>query len=203
VLRERPTTRRKPSAGSRSLSFERAKLSRDDERRLRRLSNQATYPRWRSDSGRSVTTLPARPRLALSVHQALHCIARATEALANDYPAPPWARRAAHGFAVRAIGGAPRHPVRAGSRFLNAPLGRERVAERKRGPRDQGKGRAAVLSWPGVLLSEAKQGSEDERSESSGGLKGRGGVREPRTYKHRSAARSAGGPRDRSAPRAF
>mgnify|MGYP000672286846 CR=1 FL=1 len=36
-----------------------------------------------------------------------------------------------------------------------------------------------------------------------GGMKGRGGLREPRTDKHRSGARSAVGLRDRSAPRAF
>jgi len=69
--------------------------------------------------------------------------------------------------------------VRRESRFLTTPLGRERVLSR-----DQGKNRAAVLYGPG-------------------GLKGRGGLREPRTFKHRSAARSAGGPRDRSRPRAF
>jgi len=118
-----------------------------------------------------------RPRLALSVHQALHCIARATEALANDYPAPPWARRARSWLR------------RSRNRWRSAPPSPWRVTL----PPATARPGARFIARPG-------EGQGCGAACRPGGLKGRGGLREPWTRKH---PRRAAGPRDRSTPRAF
>jgi len=136
----------------------REQSSRDDERRLRRLSNQRHIPRWRSDSGRSVTTLPARPRFALqSTRHSTASLAPRRRSRTTTPPLGP-ARRSWLRCSRNRWRSAPPSPRRI--RFLNAPLpGSERYRAKARPSRPgEGQGCGAVLAWSPAERSEVGLG---------------------------------------------
>ena len=116
-----------------------------------------------------------RPRLALSVHQE------------SKPPEPSFASL-----------------TRTPGTALLAPRGRSRLTPHS--SPDSARPRRITLpsatARPGAAFMP-RPGAGQGCGCGPGGLKGRGRLREPRSTKHRSAARSAGGPRDRSTSRAF